>query len=105
MQIEACPALSSHMHIMQKSRGALSKMIPPHPPYAISIGTLLWVFRCCPPRQVVALCREASICALEEDRSATQVRQAHLLEALGQMRPQITPAVLASYASFQGGVR
>ncbi|CAM9124614.1 unnamed protein product [Ectocarpus fasciculatus] len=55
--------------------------------------------------EVVALCREASICALEEDRSATQVRQAHLLEALGQMRPQITPAVLASYASFQGGVR
>ncbi|CAN0538367.1 unnamed protein product [Ectocarpus sp. 12 AP-2014] len=55
--------------------------------------------------EVVALCREASICALEEDRSATQVRQAHLLEALGQMRPQITPAVLASYDSFQGGVR
>ncbi|CAN0487334.1 unnamed protein product [Ectocarpus sp. 8 AP-2014] len=55
--------------------------------------------------EVVALCREASICALEEDRSATQVRQAHLLEALGQMRPQITPAVLASYASFQRGVR
>ncbi|CAM9337816.1 unnamed protein product [Scytosiphon promiscuus] len=50
--------------------------------------------------EVVALCREASICALEEDRSATQVRQAHLLEALGQMRPQITPSVLASYASF-----
>eukprot|EP00752_Nemacystus_decipiens_P010393 g9262.t1 len=55
--------------------------------------------------EVVALCRDASICALEEDRSATQVRQTHLLEALGQMRPQITPAVLASYASFQGGGR
>lgn len=53
--------------------------------------------------QVVALCREASICALEEDRSANEVRQAHLLEALGQMRPQITPSVLAFYASFHGG--
>ncbi|CAM9261287.1 unnamed protein product [Hapterophycus canaliculatus] len=53
--------------------------------------------------EVVALCREASICALEEDRSATEVRQVHLLEALGQMRPQITPSVLASYASFHGG--
>ncbi|CAM9530610.1 unnamed protein product [Laminaria digitata] len=51
--------------------------------------------------EVVALCREASICALEADRSATQVRQAHLIEALGQMSPQITPSVLASYASFQ----
>ena len=53
--------------------------------------------------QVVALCREASICALEEDRSATQVRQTHLAEALGQMSPQITPSVLATYASFQSG--
>lgn len=54
------------------------------------------------PTQVVALCREASICALEEDRCAIEVQQKHLLEALGQMRPQITKAVLASYASFHG---
>lgn len=78
--------------------GAARRLTPP--PFRFQISpTVIFL------PQVVALCREASICALEEDRSATQVRQAHLLEALGQMRPQITPSVLASYAAFQGGGR
>ncbi|CAM9730851.1 unnamed protein product [Choristocarpus tenellus] len=52
--------------------------------------------------EVVALCREASICALEEDRSAERVCQRHLLLALQQIRPQITPSVLAAYDAFRG---
>lgn len=88
------PFPDSHIHIVYTSPLGYYCMDWLHQPSLLFFTT-----------QVVALCREASICALEEDRSATQVRQAHLLEALGQMRPQITPSVLASYAAFQGGGR
>jgi len=56
--------------------------------------------------EVVALCREASLAAIEEDpENAASVAMRHLHKALAGFTPRITPGMLAFYRRFAEGGR
>jgi len=55
--------------------------------------------------EVAAVCREASLCALEESMQAEAVGMAHFLQALLHVKPRTTATMLHFYASFQEQTR
>lgn len=55
---------------------------------------------------MVALCREASLAAIEEDpEGASSLAARHLDKALGGWKPRITEEMLAFYRRFAAGTR
>ena len=51
--------------------------------------------------EIVAVCREAAIKAMEEDLNVEFVSQRHLLSAIEQITPQITPEMIHFYDHFR----
>ena len=59
--------------------------------------------------EIIAVCRNAALMALDEDDTKSlevsgqpQIRMSHLLQAIQTMERQITPEMLAFYASYRG---
>ncbi|KAL3669639.1 hypothetical protein V7S43_005023 [Phytophthora oleae] len=55
--------------------------------------------------ELQALCREAALHAVEEDRSATNVGKRHFVRALSVVTPQIDDRMLAFFERFRDGQR
>ncbi|GMF18729.1 unnamed protein product [Phytophthora fragariaefolia] len=55
--------------------------------------------------ELQALCREAALYAVEEDRAATNVAKRHFLRALSVVTPQIDDRMLAFFERFRDGQR
>jgi AAA family ATPase len=53
--------------------------------------------------EVVAICREAALAALEEDYDVTAVMWRHFERALTRVKPQTTQKMIDFYSSFGGG--
>jgi len=56
--------------------------------------------------ELIAICREAALLAIEEDdehmeaSGSPQIAMRHLMHAISEMQRQVTPDMLAFYASF-----
>ena len=56
--------------------------------------------------ELIAVCKDAALLALEEDESTAsnqmpRIHMRHLLKSAGAHKPQITPAMLDFYESFR----
>ncbi|CAG8438553.1 16248_t:CDS:10 [Acaulospora morrowiae] len=51
--------------------------------------------------EVVAVCQEAAMCAMDEDLDAKEVRRDHFLKALSSFTRRITPEMIEFYENFR----
>ncbi|ORX94701.1 AAA-domain-containing protein [Basidiobolus meristosporus CBS 931.73] len=55
----------------------------------------------CSGAEIVALCQEAALCAMNQDCDAKQISHSHFVEALGSMTRRITPEMIRFYDDFR----
>ncbi|KAK9768589.1 AAA+-type ATPase [Basidiobolus ranarum] len=55
----------------------------------------------CSGAEIVALCQEAALCAMNENHDAKQISHSHFVEALGSMTRRITPEMIKFYDDFR----
>ena len=58
--------------------------------------------------ELVAICREAALFAIEEDEETTQtgkpiICMRHMMKSINGMKRQITPEIIDFYAKFRNG--
>ncbi len=51
--------------------------------------------------EITAVCREAAVLAMEENRLAAHVSRRHFLAALEQFRPRLTSAMMRFYEEYR----
>lgn len=61
---------------------------------------MMMAFNRAPRTQVVAVCQEAALHALEEDMDATCIQARHLEAALRLVQPRISPESVHFYESY-----
>ncbi len=91
------PDRESRMDILKLS---LKKM--PYEEGILDFGKLADLTEGFSGAEVVTICREAAMIAIERDlENASSIDMSHLSEAIGRWKPQITESMLSFYRNFQ----
>ncbi|KAI4887170.1 hypothetical protein NFI96_033760 [Prochilodus magdalenae] len=55
----------------------------------------------CTETQITAVCREAALCALQEDIKAEHITVQHFDAALAAVKPRVPQSLIQSYMAYQ----
>ncbi|XP_067945967.1 ATPase family gene 2 protein homolog A-like [Watersipora subatra] len=55
--------------------------------------------------EIVSVCNEAAIMAMQEDLAAEQIRKEHIMAAIGVVKPQTTESMVKYYTDYAAGAK